>query len=128
MKRTGVITPHFTWEEAQCRCGCDMPESIAAEVLITAGWLEHVRSELGNVPMFITSWYRCEEYNKRVGGVPTSFHLLGQAVDFVQKEPSPGMVQHALLRLWPKLVKGLGRYAGFTHIDRRSGEAQMWGG
>lgn len=35
-----------------------------------------------NIPIRITSSYRNKEHNKRVGGVATSQHLIGQAVDF----------------------------------------------
>jgi len=34
----------------------------------------------------ITSWYRTEQRNKRVGGRPTSRHLKGLAVDVVYDE------------------------------------------
>lgn len=35
-----------------------------------------------NLPLFITSSYRDEDHNKRVGGSLTSQHRLGQAIDF----------------------------------------------
>lgn len=33
----------------------------------------------------ITSWYRSEEVNEAVGGVPTSYHAKGLAVDFIPR-------------------------------------------
>ena len=41
----------------------------------------------------VTSGYRCEELNKIVGGVKTSLHMQGRAVDFVV---SDGKIKHAL--------------------------------
>ncbi len=32
-------------------------------------------------PVIVTSGYRCEEYNARIGGVPKSAHTKGMAVD-----------------------------------------------
>jgi len=43
--------------------------------------LEPVRRRFGR-PVIITSGYRNEELNKRVGGVRNSQHLLGEAADF----------------------------------------------
>lgn len=35
-----------------------------------------------DIPFIVTSWYRDESHNKRVGGVPTSQHMEGLAIDF----------------------------------------------
>ncbi|UPW41682.1 peptidase [Peromfec virus RodF8_21] len=43
--------------------------------------LESIRKFLGDVPLRISSGYRCPALNKAVGGVPTSNHLLGCAAD-----------------------------------------------
>lgn len=42
---------------------------------------QKVRELLG-VPMLITSGYRCPRLNKLAGGVPTSAHQYGYAIDF----------------------------------------------
>lgn len=41
----------------------------------------------------VTSGYRCEELNKIVGGVKTSLHIQGRAVDFIV---SDGKIKHDL--------------------------------
>ena len=41
----------------------------------------------------VTSGYRCEELNRVVGGVKTSLHMQGRAVDFVV---SDGKIKHKL--------------------------------
>lgn len=43
--------------------------------------LEKLRTLNGNSPLFLNSGYRCLRLNKAVGGVKSSQHLLGQAVD-----------------------------------------------
>ncbi len=43
-------------------------------------WLEVLRSRVGE-PILINSGYRSPQLNKKIGGVPTSNHLTGCAVD-----------------------------------------------
>lgn len=128
MATKGQITPHFSWEEAACRDGCAMSLKVREEVRRTAEWAERVREALGGHPMKVLSWYRCQRWNARVGGVPGSQHLLGRAIDFVIRDLSPTKTQAeiVLLELYPSLVRGLGKYASFTHIDRRGGPAVSW--
>ncbi len=44
------------------------------------GWLEVLRKRYGK-PIIINSGYRSPQLNKKIGGVPTSNHLTGCAVD-----------------------------------------------
>jgi hypothetical protein len=44
--------------------------------------VEQVRTELGQVPILISSGYRCPALNKAVGGATQSAHVAGRAVDF----------------------------------------------
>ena len=44
--------------------------------------LDKLRDNI-NQPISITSSYRDKEYNKQIGGVKSSFHLKGRAVDIV---------------------------------------------
>jgi len=78
--------------------------------------------------MRVNSWYRCAAWNKQVGGATNSQHLWGKAIDFTLKDLSPATVQKMLKARWPNLIKGLGSYRGFTHIDRRDGEPALWRG
>ena len=49
------------------------------------GWLEILRSRAGR-PILINSGYRSPQLNKKIGGVPTSNHLTGCAVDIRVKD------------------------------------------
>lgn len=82
--------------------------------------LEAVRLLNGNMPITITSGYRCKELNRAVGGVATSQHQNGCAADFVvgsadenrrlfDKIKSSGSVPFDQLILEPK--------AGWIHIS-----------
>lgn len=122
------ITEHFSWPEAVCRC-CGRVPSHAA-VINTAQWLELVRHALGDRPMHINSWARCERHNALIGGAANSLHMLGWAVDITHRAMMPSQVQEKCLRLQeedgPAQVGGVGRYHSFTHIDR--GKKRTWVG
>lgn len=55
---------------------------IWGHIIKAAYFMDDVRSIL-DVPVHVDSWYRNPEVNKLVGGVSTSAHLSGYAIDFV---------------------------------------------
>ena len=74
-------------------------------------------------PLVINSGYRCLELNKKIGGVSTSQHVLGQAADVECSDPL------ALARLVKKLelpFDQMGLYPTFVHLshseDRNRGQ------
>jgi len=87
---TTMLTEHFSIEElvhsdtAIAMGNANMPdtEEQAKNLLRLAETLEKVREILG-VRMHITSGYRNNAVNARVGGVQNSAHLTGLAADFV---------------------------------------------
>lgn len=83
------ISPHFTMQEATksnaavVAAANNWPMSqqlINNIVLIARTVLEPIRSYY-DIPFSPQSWYRSTEVNRIVGGVPTSFHTTGLAVD-----------------------------------------------
>ena len=48
----------------------------------TAVGMERVRALLGNLPIRVTSWFRCHALNLAVGSKESSQHRKGEAVDF----------------------------------------------
>lgn len=80
---------NFTWKEvtvsetADARGISNQPhaEDLPA-ILHTAAQMEAVRRLLNDNPVVVNSWYRNEDVNRLVGGVPNSAHRLGYAVDF----------------------------------------------
>jgi len=104
----GDLTKNFSKSEFECPC---------CKVSTIDGGLVHslqrIRDTLGR-SMAITSGYRCEAHNKAVGGVETSAHRLGLAVDIACKTSTDRA------RLLPLLVKefrriGIGK--DFIHVD-----------
>ena len=59
----------------------NIPSHVAIENMKRiCGWLEILRDRYGS-PIIINSGYRSPQLNKKVGGVSTSNHLTGCAVD-----------------------------------------------
>lgn len=83
------LSTNFALDEAvlsqtAIRKGIDNDPDLATLAVLreTAENMELVRTALGNKVITISSWYRCPELNKAVGGAKTSSHLTGEAVDF----------------------------------------------
>lgn len=95
------LTPHFDLREfevsdtaTRLRIDNSIPDStILAEIQKTAEMLERIRAMLcatfgRDVPIEITSGYRCEQLNRAVGGTTFSDHVKGRAADW--RAPSIG--------------------------------------
>jgi zinc D-Ala-D-Ala carboxypeptidase len=84
------ITPHFTLHELTRgggleRLGIDNlpPRHVLPSIAAVAREiLEPVRAHFGARPLHINSGYRCPAYNALIGGVSSSLHVTGEAVDF----------------------------------------------
>ena len=61
------------------------------------GWLEVLRERSGG-PIRINSGYRSPQLNKKIGGVPTSNHLTGCAVD-IRVEDMEQLIRYAAILL-----------------------------
>lgn len=85
--KDGPISEHFSWQEAQITLHREIdnyvPDLIIPSIQNTARFMERVRALLGNVPISVSSWYRCPDLNKLVGGSIHSQHMTGEAVDFI---------------------------------------------
>jgi hypothetical protein len=70
------LTDHFRASELDCNC-CN---TLVIDLDLIKS-LEAYRNVV-KTPIYITSGYRCQKHNARVGGVSNSFHTKGLAVDF----------------------------------------------
>ena len=66
----------FDKHDLACSCGCGLEN--ATDKLI--GTLNNAQTIYGE-PITITSGSRCPKHNAAVGGVPSSAHVTGEAVD-----------------------------------------------
>jgi uncharacterized protein YcbK (DUF882 family) len=136
----GDLSTHFSSTEFACKCaargfageGYCGGKSHVDQALITV--LEDVISAFSvatSRPVCkITSGYRCELYNKQVGGAPRSQHCQGIAADIQlyhgQAQIAPEVVSEYLDRKYPDTY-GIGTYRRWTHIDVRGNKARWTG-
>lgn len=79
-----MLSPHFSFREmTTTNTGLDNTPhgQHLVNLQFTAQMMEQVRALLGH-PITVNSAYRSPTVNRKVGGVPTSAHALGFAVDF----------------------------------------------
>lgn len=125
---------HVNWEELECHSKPPIPYPLVwrqtrLPELMKA--FERIR-ELCGFPIEINSAYRTPEYNVAIGGARTSQHCEGRALDL---KPIP-FTKKNLLHLEAAaykartegLLRGVGYYKTFVHIDTRPGRNATWGG
>ena len=74
------VTKNFNRQEFECNDGSAMPEEVEKNIIELAEQLQILRDHIG-LPIRITSGYRSKEYNRRIGGVRNSMHVIGKASD-----------------------------------------------
>lgn len=119
------LSEHFSLEEfirsdrAKVR-GIDNtpPEDLLPAMQLTARGLERVR-ELAGHPLWILSGYRCPDLNKLVGGVPTSQHVKGEAVDII----CPGLGSPKVLA---KLIQANAIQIGYDQLIADRNARSEW--
>jgi len=104
------LTPHFTSEELQCKCGCgdDKIDMVALQML------ERARM-YAQMPFHINSGKRCIKHNAEVGGKEDSAHLDGYAFDVKCDNSSDKFI---MIRCFLRAgFVRLGIYKTFIHVD-----------
>ena len=126
------MTPHFsldelTFSDTAVRLGIDNSPSpeVLKNLLTLAHGLEDVRTLLGNMPLRISSGYRCKALNAAVRGSATSAHMEGFAADFTCREyGTPLKIVQALSRMalsCDQLIQE-GNWVHVSFDPRRRGE------
>ena len=118
---------YFRTKEFECKCGqCSMPSEVQANIeALVNNVLDPVREVYGK-PIYVNSGFRCEKHNRKVGGVPRSQHMVGEAADISLRLTAYGL-QDELMKL-ARIIKEQGRfdqliiYPAFLHVSyKRSG-------
>lgn len=82
-----------------------------------------IQARVGDAPLIVTSAYRTQATNRRVGGARSSRHMTGEAIDI----KIAGLDSHAIAAVAREQgAGGVGRYRrrGFVHID--TGPKRDW--
>ena len=116
------LTEHFKLEEfthspiaTQLKIDNSVPDDLMPNIQLTAIKLELVRKALGS-PIIITSGYRCPKLNARVGGVSTSAHTKGLAVDFHSSYGTPKQICQRLINVGVQFDKLIQEHNQWVHI------------
>jgi len=123
------LSPHFCVDEFNCKDGTRVPKaSVPALTRLCSDVLEPLRERFGSCT--IMSGYRPTAYNARIGGAKFSQHIYDLhpstvASDLTFERGRPSDWADAAEALCGR--GGLGRYAGFIHVDNRGTNAR-WSG
>lgn len=101
-----VITGHFKTTEYNMDGSTDC--FMDADTLSFIHCIEEFRRWLG-MPMHVHSWYRSYAVNKKVGGISTSNHLKGTAMDWHCKSPINTANFIKYVTKWNEICKANGR-------------------
>lgn len=83
--------------------------------------LQPIRNKLGK-PMIITSGFRCQALNKKVGGVSNSQHTKGQAVDFFVQGMSIQQIIDFIKKTGIEFDQLINEYNRWVHISYVKGK------
>lgn len=115
------LSANFKVSEFACKDGSDT----VFISLILVSVLQQIRDHFGK-PVIITSAYRNDAYNKKVGGADYSQHKYGKAADIYISGISPATIADFVETIMPN-TGGIGIYRSFVHVDVRTSRAR-WNG
>jgi len=115
-------TAHFCLAEFKCRDGTAVPKQLYKNVQSLMDKLETLRTVLGDRPIYISSAYRHEKYNAKIGGVKDSQHIVAKAADIRVKGLNSTQVYTVADKVF--YDGGVGVYDGFVHVDVRTKKAR----
>lgn len=117
------ITDHFSWLEAACHDGTEVPDELKPNARRQAAMMEKIRRRWG-APLHILSWYRTPTHNSGVGGKEHSRHLTADGTDI---HPTALSDIPQLIVCVEKMIAageledlgGFGQYPAWIHVDSR---------
>lgn len=105
------ISEYFTKEEMRCKCKNCMNTCAMDSIFLKN--LDKLREESGG-PLYITSGFRCNSHNKKIGGVKNSWHTKGRASDLVTKTISLENLEILANKYFEEVI--LYKEKGFLHV------------
>jgi uncharacterized protein YcbK (DUF882 family) len=120
------LTKNFNLSEFASKDGSEFPKDVKDNLQELANNLQVLRYALGQ-PIIITSGYRSESHNKKIGGAKSSQHILGLAADIKVANTTPKNVAkkiEELIELKEMKQGGIGIYSSWVHYDIRGKKAR----
>lgn len=115
------ISSNFKVKEFACKDGSDTVFINLKLVEI----LQNIREHFGRA-VNVTSGYRTDTYNKKVGGATYSQHKYGGAADIYINGITPKEIYDYVNNKYPEEL-GLGLYNTFVHVDVRDSKSRWKG-
>ena len=106
--KNSKITQHFTVSEYNMDSSSDC--FMNSDTLVFIQCIEEFRVWVDR-RMYVTSWFRSYAVNKAVGGISSSNHLTGTAMDFYCKNISYADKFIKYVKKWNQICKAHGRVA-----------------
>lgn len=118
------VSEHFHAHEFDCRCPFeDCTETVISDYLLEA--LEQLRSEVGE-RVFVLEGYRCERWNRAIGGVVGSYNIIGKAAAITIRSGVPKL-RDAVERI-PRFKRGgIGVFREKVDVDVRGYRSRWYG-
>ena len=113
------IAKNFNLSEFSCPC-CNLV-MLHPKLLVKLIELRKILER----PVYINSGYRCSSYNRKVGGILSSYHCIGLAADIKVKDIN--LIE--LLEIGENIdFNGIGFYEkkNFLHLDVRPTKRARW--
>jgi uncharacterized protein YcbK (DUF882 family) len=128
-----TLSPHLTLAELACHDAARTPYPAAwveSRAMPLAQEFERVRALCGGRPIAVLSGYRTEAHNRAIGGARKSQHVEGRALDLRPPGRMSVSAFEALVlqaaAMPGSVIRGVGRYARFVHMDIRPGQLKHW--
>ena len=111
-----MATNNFGWWELTIN-QIELPSlDVLKNLLSIVVILQVYRDKVFEKPITITSGWRSEHYNAKIGGAKNSFHVQGLALDFTVKAMKP---EDVFMIFDKTFYGGLELAPSWTHIDNR---------
>jgi uncharacterized protein YcbK (DUF882 family) len=121
------LTKNFSLDEFKCKDGSDIPNNALSNIIELAKNLQVLRDAVGKT-ITITSGYRSQKHNAKIGGVKNSQHVKGTASDIKVKGMTAkevALVIEGLIASGKMKEGGIGIYPTWVHYDIR-GVKKRW--
>jgi uncharacterized protein YcbK (DUF882 family) len=121
------LTKNFSLEEFKCKDGSDIPNNALSNIIELAKNLQVLRDAVGKT-ITITSGYRSQKHNAKIGGAKNSQHVKGTASDIKVKGMTAkevALVIEGLIASGKMKEGGIGIYPTWVHYDIR-GVKKRW--
>lgn len=107
---------HFERSEFACKCGGKYCDGYPAEMKqIVVEVADRVREHFGRA-CHVSSGIRCKKHNANVGGVPTSRHLYGKAMDIYVEGITAAQLL-AYIKKQPEIAYAYPIDSNYCHMD-----------